>query len=145
MRNLLLLFVMLTGTMGLAQKEINTNRKGVAAEGYDVVAYFDNTAVKGKSAYKATVSGVHYLFSSQANLDTFQKNQSKYIPQYGGWCAYAMGAKNELVAIDPKTFEIRDGKLYLFYNSWGINTLDLWIEEGAEDLKSKADNNWNNR
>ncbi len=145
MRNLLLLFVVLTGTMGMAQQKINTDRKGVAAEGYDVVAYFDNLAVKGKSELKFTIDGVHYLFSAKENLEKFEKNSEKYIPQYGGWCAYAMGSKNELVAIDPKTFEIRNDKLYLFYNSWGINTLDLWIEEGAEGLKSKADSNWNNR
>jgi len=46
------------------------------------------------------------------------------------------------VKIDPETYEIRDGKLYLFYNSWGVNTLDLWNKEGAEQLRIKADENW---
>lgn len=46
------------------------------------------------------------------------------------------------VSINPKTFEIRDGKLYLFFNSWGTNTLELWQKEGPEKLQQKADENW---
>ena len=53
-----------------------------------------------------------------------------------------MGAKGSKVPVNPKTFEIRDGKLYLFYNKGNTNTLDLWTTEGAEQLKVKADKNW---
>ena len=53
-----------------------------------------------------------------------------------------MGAKGSKVSVNPETFEIRDGKLYLFYNRGSTNTLDLWIEQGAEELKAKADKNW---
>ena len=77
-----------------------------------------------------------------SDLDTFKSAPNKYIPAYGGYCAYALGAKGERVAINPETFEIRDGKLYLFYNSWGINTFKMWQEGGAEQLKAKADKNW---
>ena len=48
----------------------------------------------------------------------------------------------ERVPINPKTFEIRDDKLYLFYNSWGTNTLELWLQEGAQKLQKKANKNW---
>lgn len=125
-----------------AQKEINTNKKGFGAEGYDVVSYFENKATEGKKNFQTEVNGVKYKFSSAENLQKFKKNPEKYSPQYGGWCAYAIGAKNEKVEINPKTFEIRDGKLYLFYNSWGINTLKLWNKEGAEKLQKLADKNW---
>jgi hypothetical protein len=53
-----------------------------------------------------------------------------------------MGAKNKKVSIDAETFEIRAGKLYLFYNSWGNNTLESWLEENPTSLKKKADINW---
>jgi YHS domain-containing protein len=125
-----------------AQKEINTNKKGFAADGFDVVAYFDNNAVEGSKKFQSTGGGVKYQFSTAENLAKFKKSPNKYSPQYGGWCAYAIGAKNEKVEINPKTFEIRDGKLYLFYNSWGINTLKLWEKEGAEKLQKQADKNW---
>lgn len=139
----LLTFVLIAVTFSVsAQKEINTNKKGFAADGYDVVAYFDNNAVEGSKKFQATIAGVKYQFSSTKNLKKFIANPKKYSPQYGGWCAYAIGAKNEKVEINPKTFEIRDGKLYLFYNSWGINTLKLWNKEGAEKLQKQADKNW---
>ncbi|MFC2109538.1 YHS domain-containing (seleno)protein [Bacteroidota bacterium] len=136
-------FIFVLGVSSLfAQQNVNTNKKGFAADGYDVVAYFENKAISGEKSLVAEVEGIKYKFSSSENLKKFISNPKKYQPQYGGWCAYAIGAKNEKVEINPKTFEIRDGKLYLFYNSWGINTLKLWKEQGAEKLKEQADKNW---
>lgn len=138
---LILLFLGLAAN--LAAQKIDYNlKKGFVAEGYDVTEYFNNKAVKGESKYTTTHDNVKYKFASQANLDAFKKNPEKFVPQYGGYCAYAIGAKAEKVGIDPETYEIRDGKLYLFYNSWGINTLTKWNDEGAEALKNKADENW---
>jgi YHS domain-containing protein len=117
-------------------------KKGYVAEGYDVVSYFSNTAEKGDTAYTATFEGVKFKFVSKQNLETFKSAPNKYIPAYGGFCAYALGTKGERVAINPETFEIRNGKLYLFYNAWGTNTFKMWQEEGAEQLKEKADKNW---
>jgi YHS domain-containing protein len=117
-------------------------KKGYVAEGYDVVSYFSNTAEKGDTAYTAAFEGVKFKFVSQQNLETFKSAPNKYIPAYGGFCAYALGTKGERVAINPETFEIRAGKLYLFYNAWGTNTFKMWQEEGAEQLKEKADKNW---
>ena len=74
----------------------------------------------------------------------FLKNPSKYEPQYGGWCAYAMGSAGEKVEINPETFKIIDGKLYLFYNAYFNNTLKSWNKEETK-LKSQADTNWKNR
>ncbi|MGK0386207.1 MAG: hypothetical protein ACI849_000816, partial [Patiriisocius sp.] len=92
--------------------------------------------------YVATHDDVKYKFSSQKNLNLFNENPTKYIPQYGGYCAYAVGKKGKKVDIDPDTFEIRDGKLYLFYNSWGTNTLVSWLAESPDELKLKADRHW---
>tara|TARA_B100001750_G_C15273590_1_gene478804 strand:+ start:188 stop:658 length:471 start_codon:yes stop_codon:yes gene_type:complete len=125
-----------------AQNDNYNTKKGYVAEGYDVVSYFKNKPVEGKKAYTATYDGAKFKFSSQEHLDEFNSNPKKYTPQYGGYCAYAIGKSGEKVSIDPETYEIRDGKLYLFYNSWGVNTLNKWNKEGAEDLKTKADNNW---
>jgi YHS domain-containing protein len=125
-----------------AQKSVYNTSKGYIAKGYDVVSYFQQKAEKGNKKFTTTYDGVRFKFASKAHLEAFQKAPEKYIPQYGGYCAYAIGLKGDKVDINPKTFEIRDGKLYLFYNSWGVNTLDLWIEEGAEDLQKKADFNW---
>ena len=133
------LFLMLT--VALSAQEYNLKR-GFVAEGYDVVSYFSNTSKEGNDDFTTTYDGVKFKFATKENLETFKKSPEKYIPAYGGFCAYAIGAKGERVSIDPETFEIRDGKLYLFYNSWGTDTLEKWEEEGAENLKINADKNW---
>jgi len=118
--------------------------KGVAIQGYDPVAYFtQHKAVKGNSQIAADADGVKYYFSSTANRDLFLKNYTAYEPQYGGWCAYAMGATGSKVEIDPETYKILDGKLYLFYHSWTNNTLPKWNKD-ERTLKPQADKNWNN-
>ena len=141
MKKLTLLFLLISFT-SFGQKSNYNTEKGFVAEGYDVVAYFGNKAIEGNKKFTTEYDGVKFKFSSKENLEIFKKSPKKYIPAYGGYCAYAIGAKAEKVSIDPETFEIRDGKLYLFYNSWGTNTLKLWQDEGAEQLKIKADKNW---
>ncbi len=122
-------------------KQFNLNN-GVAVKGYDAVAYFtQNKAVKGKPAFAVVHKGVKYYFSTEENKETFKKNPVNYEPQYGGWCAYAMGATGEKVDFDPETFKIVNGKLYLFYNKYLNNTLPKWNKEEAA-LKAKADVNW---
>ena len=121
----------------------NINSNNVAIEGYDLVSYFTNKAKKGKSKYTYIHKGINYYFSSTENMNTFKATPSKYLPQYGGWCAYAMGKKGKKVNMDPKNFEIRDDKLYLFYKSFFVNTYENWLKENPELLKEKANKNWN--
>jgi len=116
--------------------------KGVALQGYDAVSYFNNPkAIKGDKQFAATVEGITYYFSSAANKDLFLRSPKKYEPQYGGWCAYAMGSSGEKVEVDPETFKVSNGKLYLFYHTWVNNTLTKWNKEEST-LKPTADKNW---
>ncbi len=117
-------------------------KKGFAAEGYDVVAYFNGSAKEGSKTYVTTNDNVKYTFSNQQNLEAFLKDPDRYKPQYGGYCAYAMAFSGKKVSINPETFEIRDGKLYLFYNSGRNNTLDSWKKESPNALIVQADKNW---
>ena len=147
MKNIFLLAIALLSmtTFGQnANKRISNYNleKKVAIQGYDPVAYFvQKKAVKGKSTLASTHDGVVYHFSSQANKDLFLKNPSSYEPQYGGWCAFAMSDYGEKVEINPETFKIIDGKLYLFYNAFFNNTLKSWNKDET-NLKKKADTNW---
>lgn len=125
----------------LRKKQFNLEN-GLAIDGYDPVAYFkQHKAVKGNKDLAVYDQGVTYYFSSQENKEDFKKNPAAYEPQYGGWCAYAMGAKGEKVSIDPETFKIINNKLYLFYNSFLNNTLKTWNKD-ENNLKVKADENW---
>ncbi len=122
-------------------KQYNTE-DGLAIKGYDPVTYFTKgKAVKGNKNISATADGIKYFFSSAENKELFTKDPAKYEPQYGGWCAYAIGAKGEKVDVDPKTFSIKEGKLFLFYNTYFTNTLPLWTKDEV-NLKIKADQNW---
>ncbi len=144
MKNIYLITVLsFISIFTFAQKIDYNIQDGYIAEGYDVVEYFNKKAVKGKQKYMLTYNNAKYRFLNEENLKKFKSNPTKYIPQYGGWCAYAMGSKGEKVSINPKTFEIREGKLYLFYNSFFNNTLESWLEEGPEKLRKKADVIWN--
>ncbi|KQC00722.1 YHS domain-containing (seleno)protein [Pedobacter sp. Hv1] len=126
----------------LRKKQFNLDRSALAIEGYDPVAYFVNSkAIEGKKDINITIEGVKYHFSSVKNRELFKADPSKYEPQYGGWCAYAMGKNNEKVSVDPETFKILNGKLYLFYNKFFTNTLKDWNKDET-NLKTKADQNW---
>ncbi|HCW07217.1 MAG TPA: YHS domain protein [Cytophagales bacterium] len=116
-------------------------KKNIAIEGYDPVSYFEGTPIEGESTISFTLKGITYLFHSANNLNKFKTSPEKYEPAYGGWCAFAMGETGERVKIDPETYKIVDGKLYLFYNFWGNNTLKDW-NKNEKALKSKADQNW---
>lgn len=141
MRTVLVIFILGIYSSFAQLIDYNT-KKGFVASGYDVVAYFNNEAVDGNKKFKTTFDNVYYKFVSQENLNVFKVNPKMYIPQYGGYCAYAIAVKGKKVSINPDTFEIREGKLYLFYNAWGTNTLDLWLKENVKGLREKADKNW---
>jgi hypothetical protein len=125
-----------------AQSHFNIENR-LAIEGYDPVAYFiSGKAIEGKKEISAQVAEVNYRFDNTSNKKLFQQDPQKYQPQYGGWCAYAMGANGEKVEVDPGTFKVVDNKLYLFYNAYFNNTLKKWNGDEA-NLKRMADANWN--
>lgn len=137
----MLLSVTLFAQEPLVKKHFNL-KNGLALEGYDPVAYFkQNKAVEGKKEFSIFHQGATYYFASAENKELFKNDPAKYEPAYGGWCAYAMGAKGEKVAIDPGTFKIKDGRLFLFYNKFFNNTLKDWNKD-ENNLKTKADQNW---
>jgi hypothetical protein len=127
-----------------AQKLANFNHSdGLALQGYDAVAYHKlGKAIKGKKDLGVVVfEGLQYRFSSIEHKEIFKKDPESYIPKYGGWCAFAMGSDGSKVPVDPETFKIIDGKLYLFYNKFFNNTLKSW-NKNETILKQQADIHW---
>ena len=122
------------------KKQFNLSHD-VALDGYDPVSYFDNKPEEGDEGIATTHQGVTYYFINRGNLSKFKLNPEKYEPAYGGWCAYAMGETGEKVKVDPETFKVINGKVYLFYNFWGNNTLEDWNKREMK-LKDSADRNW---
>jgi YHS domain-containing protein len=139
-----LLFFIILPYFSFAQnkeKTYNVNKNNIIIDGYDVVSYFATTPQKGRQEFTSIYDGVTFHFSSKGNKLLFEKSPEKYIPKYGGWCAYAIGNSNEKVTINPKTYKIINGELYLFYNKNLTNTLTLWNKNETE-LKNKANKNW---
>jgi len=106
------------------------------------VSFFgSNEPQEGKEEFSYKFRDITYRFANSESLDNFMASPEKYEPEYGGWCAYAMGESGEEVKIDPETFKIVNGKLYLFYNFFFNNTLKDWNAD-EKQLKLEADKNW---
>lgn len=109
-----------------------------ALEGYDPVAYFtQNKAVRGDGFIKSEFEGQTYLFATKDDKELFDKNPSKYAPQYGGWCAFGVSVNKKFHA-DPRAFVVHKDKLYVNVNA---DILKKFKEDLTGNIK-KAENNW---
>ena len=111
---------------------------GIGLRGYDPVAYFTTgKSTEGEEQYGISWNGVTYRFASPENLKSFQADPEKYLPQYGGYCAYAMSL-NRIADADPSRWAIVDGKLYL---NNGYFAQSLWSLIKSGNIAS-GDRNW---
>src|SRR5712692_1091544 len=111
---------------------------GAGLKGYDPVAYFTvGQPTPGVDQYAYRWKGLTYRFASAENLERFRTDPEKYLPQYGGYCAYAMSI-NRIADIDPSRWAIVDGKLYLNNNYLSYH---LWSLNKSMNIAS-ADRNW---
>ncbi len=110
----------------------------LAIKGYDPVAYFTvSKATEGSKAFEYVWNAQTWRFKSKENLELFKKTPEKYAPQYDANCAWAV-AHNYTAPVDPKAWEIVNGKLYLNYN---MEVRAKWLEKKIENIAS-ADKNW---
>ena len=109
----------------------------VAVGGYDPVSYFDGTPQQGDRQISRTYRGAAFRFANQENLERFSADPEAYVPQYGGYCAWAV-AQGSLSKGDPRYWAIVGGKLYLNYDE-GVQA--LWDRDRA-GLIETADANW---
>ena len=112
--------------------------KKLAVGGYDAVAYHtQGKPVAGTDEFTHTWKGATWRFASKESLDTFVKEPEKYAPQYGGYCAFAVG-HGSLASGDPTIWKIVDGKLYLNLSK-SVQT--SW-ERDIPGLIKRGDANW---
>lgn len=108
--------------------------------GYDLVSYHtDGKPVRGTGDHLVVVDGVTYLFSSEENKNAFEKDPNRYLPAYGGYCAYGVSVNKKFVG-DPEVWKIVDGTLYLNLNR-DIQT--TWKQDIPGNIV-KANQNWEN-
>nr|MBI1228926.1 YHS domain-containing protein [Cytophagales bacterium] len=121
-----------------AQKSTIYAPANKAIRGYDPVAYFTKgVPTKGDDQYKVFVEGANWYFSSKENLDLFTANPEKYMPQYGGYCAFGV-AGGYKASTSPFAWSVVEGKLYLNYNQ---KVQQEWSAERSSMIK-KGDKNW---
>ena len=139
-----LVIIMTIGNSANAQIAPVDNNN-VAIGGYDVVSYFAGEAKRGFESFSAQNKGVTYYFHTKANRAAFKKSPEKYLPQFDGYCAWGVGAKSAKFPIDPESYDIKDGKLYLFFNApfngEQFNTILDWNSRTTE-LQKAAHKNW---
>ncbi|MEM5473961.1 YHS domain-containing (seleno)protein [Hoeflea sp. AS60] len=131
-----LAFMILAGAAIAGDKNLTFH--GIAIQGYDPVAYFtDHKPVPGNPDITAAHDGAIYQFASEDHKAAFDADPEKYVPQYGGYCAYG-ASQGYNASIEPEQFTITDGKLYLNYNA---DVRTRWDQDRAGYI-SKADVYW---
>jgi YHS domain-containing protein len=111
---------------------------GLAMDGYDPVAYFtDGEPVQGTSCLEMEYQGAAYWFSSQENLERFAQDPAAFLPQLGGYSVFGM-AKGKRFDVNPTSFDIIDGKLYLSRNK---KVRQLW-QANPDGYLDRAEENW---
>lgn len=120
----------------------NLDSSGLALEGYCPVTYHtNNVARQGSADFASTYHGVDYHFVSAAAKRMFDRAPQKYIPAYGGWCAYGMAVQDKF-PIDPTNFKIVDGRLMVFLRNVNVDALARWNQGDERAQVMEADAHW---
>ncbi len=117
---------------------INTQSDNLALRGYDAVAYFsDGQAVRGLPQFATMWNGAAWRFATADHRDRFVREPSKYAPQFGGYCAWAVG-HGYTADGDPEAWTIVDGRLYVNYSK---RVQRMWSENVQEHIR-QGQANW---
>lgn len=142
---LMLIIVTFIMSASLSAKKLNIDGDQLALEGYDPVSYFTEQPMKGYPALQIKHNEVVYYFENEENRIAFTQDPEKYVPAYGGWCAWAM-LDGDKVEVDPLSYKIINGKNHLYYNGFWGDTLAKWNKKAGKDgeqtLVDAADKEW---
>ena len=118
---------------------LNTDSLGkYVLQGYDPVAFHtEGKAVKADPYITAEYAGYNFLFAKEENKTIFEKNPEKYLPAFGGYCAFGV-ALGVYFPVEIDTWEIVDGRVMLNYSK-DIQTL---FHKNTEENLQKARANW---
>lgn len=131
--------LVLLATSAFAGNLVNVSKASKAAVGgYDPVAFFtDAKPVSGSPSITAEHQGATYFFASEEHKRLFTENPEKYVPQFGGYCAYGV-SEGKLFPVDISTWQVRNGKLYLNLNHDVLKKFNADFEGKV----TKAEKNW---
>lgn len=109
---------MLAQNPASALKPVNAVKDGddarVMLHGADVVAYFTQGRYQpGQTSIKSVYESVTFRFASPEHKALFDAQPTRYLPQFGGYCANGIAYAIPWGG-DADTWRIIDGKLYIF-------------------------------
>lgn len=114
-------------------------------QGHCPVAYFAlGKAIQCDSQFTSTHDGKLYHFASEEAKQEFDQNPDKYVPAYGGLCAFGMSIEKEFEPC-PTNFKIIDDKLHLFLKNKDTDALALWNKEDEAKCLANANRHWASR
>ena len=142
--SILLVAVVTVNTSFAQDKQANNiDNSNIALQGYSPVSYLDlGIAQRGVKDFKSEHNKIVYFFTNADQKKKFDKNPSKYLPQYGGYGAFGVyaGAK---FRPDPNKFIVKDGKYFLYLYNLELDAQQLWLAENNHNkLVQKANENW---
>ena len=109
-----------------------------ALDGYDAVSYFSPEGpVQGRPEFSTDWNGARWQFSSAAHLAAFQREPERYAPQFGGYCAYAVGS-GYTARSDPAAWHVENGRLYLNFDA---AVREQWLAR-RQELIAAGERNW---
>jgi len=89
-------------------------KKSIAINGYDPVAYFvDGKATEGSPDHSYEWKESKWQFSSPENLARFKSEPARYLPEFGGWCSFAV-TKGFTANPNSESWMVHEDRLYLF-------------------------------
>lgn len=110
----------------------------LALRGMDAVAYFtEDRALKGATSHALLWRGRVWHFVSLGNLERFMADPYRYMPQYGGACAWHMVVRQQMPG-NPTVFDVVDRRLFLHHSS---TTQQAWQRNAAAYIRV-ADARW---
>ncbi|MDJ0823604.1 MAG: YHS domain-containing (seleno)protein [Paracoccaceae bacterium] len=122
----------------LAREPLTYSEGGIAIDGSDAVAYFDNNGpVAGSADHSVDWNEATWHFASAENADTFRANPEAYAPVFGGYCAFA-ASRGYLAPTTPEAWTLYEGKLYLNAN---LRARELWLQDVPGNI-AKGEANW---
>jgi YHS domain-containing protein len=138
-RSLIVAIFSLSLIASAADKQlVNKDADGFAVQRFDPVAFFvDGRPEKGDPKIQSIYQGARYVFTSADHKRMFDAEPAKYVPVYGGYCAYGV-ANGHTVPVKIETWQIFDNKLILNYDSDVRTKFD---KDKSGNLQ-KADANW---
>ena len=113
------------------------DRDGIALKGYDVISFLEKAPEKGAKLHASEYGGVTWWFATEEHRRTFAAEPARFVPEYGGFCAYSAG-RGVAASADPRVFAVSGGKLYLFFDP-AVRT--VWEQEQSVSI-AKANQYW---